>query len=245
MQDNFIQICIYWTLKSQTPIKMEKIDIEPNDDEFIYDDKEAARMILQGVSEDLKKKLRFDDIIKILDYKYEYLEMEGYMTESIPTQEELKELDQDALDEFVLANAQLRKIHLTKDELIEIWAVEGDYLDSQIDDSDYIVEEAVETVYENISDDLKEKLDIEDIIVILEVEFEYQQQTGLVSDEESIVDIPREVDFDAMNYFIINECAKKEIILTYDELEEILDAETIYLESLGLIDEEGVQKHFN
>jgi hypothetical protein len=224
---------------------MGNTESDINDDEFIYDDKEAARVIMQGVTETLRKKLRFEDVIKILDYKYEYLEMEGYMTDSIPTQEELKELDQDALDEFVLANAKLRKIHLTSDELLEIWVAEGDYFEGDDDEPLYVTEDAAEVVYENISDELKEKLDIDDIIEILEVEFEYQQQTGLVSDQESIVDIPMDVDEEAMEYYIIHECAKKEIILTYDELNDILGAETNYLRSLGLIDDEGVQKHFN
>ena len=224
---------------------MGNTESDINDEEFIYDDKEAARVIMQGVTEELRKKLRFEDIIKILDYKYEYLEMEGYMTDSIPTQEELKELDQDALDEFVLANAKLRKIHLTSDELLEIWVAEGDYFEGDDDEPLYVTEDAAEVVYENISDELKEKLDIDDIVEILEVEFEYQQKTGLVSDQESMVDIPMDVDFDAMEYFIINECVKKDIVLTYEELSDIMEAETIYLRSLGLIDDEGIQKHFN
>jgi len=218
---------------------------ETNDDEFIYDEKEAARVIMQGVTENLRKKILLEDVIKVLDYKYEYLEMEGYMTDSIPTQEELKELDQDALDEFVLANAKLRKIYLTSDELLEIWVAEGDYFEGNYDEPLYVVEDAAEVVYENISEELKEQLDIEDIIKILEVEIEYQEKTGIISDQESMVYIPMDVDFDAMEYFIINECVKKDIILTYDELREILDAETIYLRSLGLIDNEGVQKHYN
>jgi hypothetical protein len=218
---------------------------ETNDDEFIYDDNEAARVILQGITENLRKKLRLEDIIKILDYKYEYLEMEGYMTDSIPTQAELKELDQDALDEFVLANARLRKIHLTSDELLEIWVAEGDYFENLDEEPVYDIDEAAEVVYENISEELKEKLDIEDIAKILEVEIEYQEKTGIISDQESMVDIPMDVDFDAMDYYIIHECAKKEIILTYEELEDIMEGETIYLRKLGLVDDDGVQKHFN
>lgn len=218
---------------------------DPKDDEFIYDDKEAAKVILQGVTENLRKKLRLEDVIKILDFKYEFLEMEGYMTDSIPTQEELKELDQDALDEFVLANARLRKIHLTSDELLEIWVAEGDYFDGDDVEPLYVTKDAAQVVYENISDELKEKLELDDIVEILEVEFEYQQQTGLVSDQESIVDIPMDVDSDAIEYFIIHECAKRGIILTYEELEDIMEGETVYLRSLGLIDDEGIQKHFN
>jgi hypothetical protein len=224
---------------------MKNTENDINDDEFIYDDKEAARVIMQGVTENLRKKLRIEDIIKILDYKYEYLQMEGYMTDSIPTQEELKKLDQDALDEFVLANAKLRKIHLTSDELLEIWVAEGDYFEGDDDGTMYVTEDAAQVVYENISDELKEKLDIEDIITILEVEFEYQQQTGLVSDQESIVDVPMDVDFEAMEYFIIHECVKSDIILTHEEFLDILEAENIYLDSLGLIDDLGIQKHFN
>jgi hypothetical protein len=41
---------------------MENIETETNDDEFIYDDKEAARIVMQGVSENLRKKLRFEDV---------------------------------------------------------------------------------------------------------------------------------------------------------------------------------------
>jgi hypothetical protein len=218
---------------------------ETNDDEFIYDDNEAARVVQQGITENLRKKLRLEDIIKILDYKYEYLEMEGYMTDSIPTQEELKELDQDALDEFVLANAKLRKIHLTSDELLEIWVAEGDYFENLDEEPVYDIDEAAEVVYENISEKLKEKLDIDDIVKVLEVEIEFQEKTGIISDQESMVDIPMDVDFDAMDYYIIHECAKKGIILTYEELEDLMEGETIYLRKLGLVDDDGVQKHFN
>lgn len=224
---------------------MENTENDINDDdEFIYDDKEAARFIMQGVTENLRKKLRIEDVVKILDYKYEYLEMEGYMTDSTPIQEEIKNLDTDALDEFVLANAKLRKIYLTNDELLEIWIAEGDYFEGDENEPIYVTEDAAEVVYENISDELKEKFDIEDIIKILEVEFEYQQKTGLASDQESIVDVPRGVDFEAMEYYIIHECVKSDIILTHEEFLEILEAETIYLDSLGLVDDEGVQKHF-
>ena len=47
---------------------MGNTESDINDDEFIYDDKEAARVIIQGVTENLRKKLRLEDVIKILDY---------------------------------------------------------------------------------------------------------------------------------------------------------------------------------
>jgi len=224
---------------------MSEATEETNDDEFIYDDKEAARVIMQGVSENLRKKLRFEDIPKILDYKYEYLEMEGFMTDSIPTNEELRTLDQDALDEFVLANAKLRKIHLTKDDLLEIWAAEGDYFEGDDDEPLYVTEDAAEVVYENISDDLKEKLDIDDIVEILEEKFEFEKLSGMTADEKPIIEVPRCLDDDAMEYHIIHQCAKRDIILTYEELRAILAGEVKYLDALGLIEEDGYQKQFN
>jgi hypothetical protein len=123
---------------------------------------------------------------------------------------------------------------------LEIWVAEGDYFEGDDDGPIYVTEDAAKVVYENISDELKEKLDVDDIIKILEVEFEYQQKTGLVSDQESIVDVPRGVEFDAMEHFIIHECVKSNIILTHEEFLELLEAETIYLDSLGLIDDEGI-----
>lgn len=48
-----------------------------------------------------------------------------------------------------------------------------------------------------------------------------------------------------MEYFIINNCAKKGVILAKDELAEILEAEMLYLERLGLIDEEGPDRYCN
>lgn len=109
----------------------------------------------------------------------------------------------------------------------------------------YIVVDAAEVVFNNISKELCDKLSYDDIIEILETEFEYPQSVGFASEESSVVNIPIEVpaklDEDAMAYFIINQCAKKGIYLNFDELQEILDAEILYLEQQGLIDEDVSQ----
>lgn len=43
----------------------------------------------------------------------------------------------------------------------------------------YIVEDAAKVVYESISEELKQKLTIDDVIEILDIEFEYQQEVGM------------------------------------------------------------------
>ena len=110
---------------------------------------------------------------------------------------------------------------------------------------EYILEDAVPIVFENISKELQEKFSPEDIAIILDMEFQYQQESELASDVESIIELPVKVDDESLEYFVINKCAKLDIIMTYDEFQEILEAEIIYLDSIGLIDEEGDQKFYN
>jgi hypothetical protein len=214
---------------------MKDIENELHDDEFIYDDQEAARVVLQNVSEELRNKVDLKNMVKILDFKYEYLEIEGFITDILPTPEDLIKLDQGAMDEFIIANARLRKVDLTREDLLEIWEAEGNYFENDDEDSFYFSEEAAEAIYDDISEELQEKLDFEDIIRILEVEEEYHELAE-TSNKKSVGDRP--VDVDAKEYYIINACVKDDIILTYDELREILDAETRFLESEGLIDDD-------
>jgi hypothetical protein len=110
---------------------------------------------------------------------------------------------------------------------------------------EYITEDAAKVVYENITPELQEKLSLEDILSILDIEFEYLEQSGVTASPDSIVPLPIEIDDKEMEYYIINECAKQDIFLTPEELEEILEAEVVYLRSLGLIDDEGLAPFYN
>ncbi|MBC5772794.1 hypothetical protein H8S95_01855 [Pontibacter sp. KCTC 32443] len=118
-----------------------------------------------------------------------------------------------------------------------------------MNEPEYIVEDAAEIVLSNISVELQNKFSYDDIIEILDAEFEFLELSGIASNKPSIVDIPihipAKLDEEAMEYFIINLCAKKGIYLTYEELQEILDAEMIYLEQQGLIDDEGASHFLN
>ena len=118
-----------------------------------------------------------------------------------------------------------------------------------MEEPEYIIEDAAQVVLSNISEGLQTKFSYKDIIEILETEFEFLQLTGIASTQPSIVNMPIEVpvklDEEAMEYFIINQCARKSIYLTFEELQEILEAEMIYLEQQGLIDEEGASQYLN
>lgn len=114
---------------------------------------------------------------------------------------------------------------------------------------EYIVEDAAALVLENISAKLQEKLSLDDIIEILEIEFEFLEQSGIAGNKSSIVDIaieiPIQLDEAEMEYFILNRCAQENIYLTIEDLQEILVAEMKYLDQLGLIDHDGPGKYLN
>jgi len=102
---------------------------------------------------------------------------------------------------------------------------------------EYDQEEAAEYVYFNISPELQEKFDAEDIFEILRLETFYLNYIGLSPSEiDSIFDIPFEVEEERMSYFIINNAVKKNIILMKNELEEIFELELQYMEETGLIE---------
>jgi hypothetical protein len=118
-----------------------------------------------------------------------------------------------------------------------------------MNEPEYIVEDAADIVFENISLALQRKLSVEDIIEILETEFAFLKQAGVARDQPSVIDvpitIPIQVDDEALAYFIIHRCAQKDIYLTHQELREIMDAETVYLEQIGVIDDGGLGKYYN
>jgi hypothetical protein len=104
---------------------------------------------------------------------------------------------------------------------------------------EYNNEEAADVILQNISTDLQNKLDFEDIIKILELKDEYFKKVGIipVDDKESICDYPIDLDEEAMNLFIISNAVRDNIILTMEEMVEIMDAELIYLDINGQLDD--------
>ncbi len=109
------------------------------------------------------------------------------------------------------------------------------------DEFEYDLDEAAEVVWEHIPLQLKNKYEFEDIQKILEIEFDYLDVIGVLlkDGKESIHNYPVDIDWDELQYYIISNAVKKDIILTYDELDEILDAETIYYDMNGRLGDAG------
>lgn len=110
------------------------------------------------------------------------------------------------------------------------------------DEFEYDIDEAAEIVWNNIPQNLKKKYELEDIQKILEIEFDYLDSIGVIlkdGEEPPIHDYPVETDWDEMKYYIITNAVKKNIILNYDELDEILDAESIYYDMNGALGDAG------
>lgn len=114
-------------------------------------------------------------------------------------------------------------------------------MEDQENDFEYSNEDATEIILENISMELWEKLGFEDVVKLLELKDEYFKLVGIIQKEgeESICTYPISLDEHAMNLYIMtNAILKHKIVLTIDEVEEIMQAELIYLAVNGQIDDD-------
>jgi hypothetical protein len=106
----------------------------------------------------------------------------------------------------------------------------------------YDLDEAVEVVMENIPQSLREKYSFEEIYLILETEFDYLDSIGIFVDESEempVCEYPRDIDQQKMEKHIVDTAIKNDILLTYDELGDILDAELVYYEMNGALGDAG------
>ena len=105
-------------------------------------------------------------------------------------------------------------------------------------DTGFFVEDAAKVICENIGIALKSKLTLDKIGDILDIEIDFYKLKGLVSDEKPKDDSKKEhpfIDIDELTRYLLENCAKKEMDLTYDEVSEILEAEEIYMRQIGII----------
>jgi len=110
----------------------------------------------------------------------------------------------------------------------------------------YDTDEATEVVWKNIPQNLRDKFDYDDINFILELEFNYLDSIGIMVDEDEdypICDYPVDINQDEMEKYIVTNAIKNDILLTYDELGDILDAENIYYKMHGALGE--MDKYLN
>ncbi len=106
----------------------------------------------------------------------------------------------------------------------------------------YDLDEATEVVWENIPQALREKYAYGEIYFILETEFDYLDSIGIFVDESEempVCEYPRDIDQQKMEKHIIDTAIKNGILLTYEELGDILDAELIYYEMNGALGDAG------
>lgn len=111
-------------------------DIEENP--FIYDSEEAAVVVLDNISAELQEKLTIKDLVIILELKGRFLESINILIK--PDEPQLctymADVDEDALDEYVISQALRYDIYLSKEEMKEVWYGEYVYLEinGQIED---------------------------------------------------------------------------------------------------------------
>ena len=106
----------------------------------------------------------------------------------------------------------------------------------------YDLEDATNVVLQNLSQHLLLKYCHEDISFILKQQMEYLTSIGLMYDEDQempICDYPVTLDQEALESYIMSNSIRNDIYLSYDELDDILDAELVYYKMNGAIGDIG------
>jgi hypothetical protein len=109
----------------------------------------------------------------------------------------------------------------------------------QEDEIDYNSDETAEFILESISDELSGKLSHQDIVTLLKLENEYIEKR----EEESKKQKPflsfdlNIIDQEEINYSVMTNAVKHNILLNEEEIEEIMYAELDYMEGIGQIKE--------
>ena len=106
----------------------------------------------------------------------------------------------------------------------------------------YDLDEATNVVMQNLPPRLLLKYCREDIYLILHHQMEYLGSVGLMHDEDQdlpICDYPVMLDQEALEDYIMTNAFKNDIYLSYDEIDDILDAELAYYQMNGAFGDLG------
>ncbi len=112
----------------------------------------------------------------------------------------------------------------------------------------YDLDNATDVVSENISQNLLEKFEYEDLYLILELQFNYLDSIGIMIEESEQLPVcyyPKEIDQEEMEIYIVINAIKNDVFLSYEELEEILTAELIYYKINGALEEINMATFLN
>jgi hypothetical protein len=96
--------------------------------------------------------------------------------------------------------------------------------------------EAAAVSYRNLPPDVKARLSPADVERILDLELEYQEKVGLVGDSPSADGEEATLDYAEMVDFIRGEGRQRQLLLSPDAIEAVLDAEQVYLGQIGAIE---------
>ena len=107
-----------------------------------------------------------------------------------------------------------------------------------IEEKEYNDSAAAKVISKNIPVELKEKLSIKKIKIIIDAMFLYMEDMGLFEEieGESIVKLPIEINTSKLIAFISGHCIGFGILLSYEEFEDILEAEYIYEKEIGPVE---------
>jgi hypothetical protein len=89
---------------------------------------------------------------------------------------------------------------------------------------------------------MKQKFSFEEIFIVLEIEQHFYDELRInipEGDPQPIHDFPIEIDWADLKYKIITKAAIQNIYLTYEDLDQILDAETLYYQINGQVSDGG------
>ena len=97
----------------------------------------------------------------------------------------------------------------------------------------YDVGEATPITYNNLTLDTKATLSKDDVRLILDLEFEFQREVGMTGEKpkKEVKDYTNEA-----TEFIIQESKKKGKNFTSKQINDVLAAEEVYLEKLGVLE---------
>ncbi len=93
-------------------------------------------------------------------------------------------------------------------------------------------------IHNRLSEPIAERLESEDIRIILQLEWEFLEALEHSEEAENLASL--EINEDDLHYFIIYHAVKYHIYLSYTELEEIINLELDYIREYGLIETDEV-----
>ncbi len=91
-------------------------------EDYIYDDQEAVKFIVNTLPQDLKDKYTDDEITYVTDVMFDYFESQGMLD---PTLEEEVEVDVDDLLDYVMKHSKRDGFEFVRDEIR--FVVEGEF----------------------------------------------------------------------------------------------------------------------